>query len=217
MKDPPRRRFVGRDHSWAERVRVYRTDEALEVAHISSFEVSLRRVFFDEVQLVTLHRARDTRTLALLILLAALCAAGLLAVGTSRGPIQYVLAAALVFTGGWALGFAVVPAWVVTTFGKRTRARVRFPFRQDRARAVYGDICQCAGEAQARLAAEAGVGAFAPSGAWAPGPMDAGASGPLDAGAAAPIDAEPPGPVDAEAPGPVDAGVSGPTGGAPTS
>jgi hypothetical protein len=219
VKDPPRRRFVGRDHSWAERVRVYRTDEALEVAHISSFEVSLRRVFFDEVQLVTLHRARDTRTLALLILVAALCALGLLAARTSGALVQLLLAAPLALAAAWALALAVVPAWVVTTFGKRTRARARFPFRQGRARAVYGDICRCAGEAQARLAAEAGAGAFAPSDAGAPGPMEAGASGPMateasgsvGAGASSPSDAGASGPTDAGASSPTDAGASSPS------
>src|SRR5262249_31203720 len=59
---PPRRRvFLGRDSTWAERIRVYRTDEALEVVYVSSFQLTMRRVFFDEVQLVTLHRSRGGR------------------------------------------------------------------------------------------------------------------------------------------------------------
>ncbi|HYL06444.1 MAG TPA: hypothetical protein VE075_10415, partial [Thermoanaerobaculia bacterium] len=146
MSGPARRVFLARDASWVERVRVYRTDEALEVAHISWVEVSLTRVFFDEVRLVTLHSFRGGRTLWLLVALTALSGLGMLA-GNS---VPELLTATLVLGTG-ALVAALVPGWTVTAYGKRARARMRFPYRAAKARRVYDDLCRRVGEAQARL------------------------------------------------------------------
>jgi len=154
MTEPARRIFLGRDTSWAERVRVYRTDEALEVAYINTFEVSLRRLFFDEVQLVTLHRARGSRTLWLLITLSALCGLGALAVRSAAGfSFGLFTLTAIVFA--WTLVTALIQSSVVTAYGARARARIRFLYRPGKARRVYDDLCRRVGEVQGRIAAEA--------------------------------------------------------------
>jgi len=160
MTEPAPRIFLGRDASWAERVRVYRTDEALEVAYINTFEVSLRRLFFDEVQLVTLHRARGSRTLWLLIALSALCALGTLVARSA--PVlffNFVTVTAVVFA--WTLVTALIRSSVVTAYGARARARIRFLYRPRKARRVYDDLCRRAGEVQGRIAAEAAAAAAA--------------------------------------------------------
>jgi hypothetical protein len=160
MTEPARRVFLGRDASWAERVRVYRTDEALEVAYISTFEVSLRRLFFDEVQLVTLHRARGSRTLWLLIVLSALCAlAALAARSTTELATGFVMVTAIVFA--WTLVTALIQSSIVTAYGGRARARIRFLYRPGKARRVYDDLCRRVAEVQGRIAAEAVAAAAA--------------------------------------------------------
>jgi hypothetical protein len=160
MTEPARRVFLGRDVSWAERVRVYRTDEALEVAYINTFDVSLRRLFFDEVQLVTLHRARGSRTLWLLVVLSALCALGtLIAWSTPELANGFVTVTVIVFT--WTLVTALIGSSIVTAYGGRARARIRFLYRPGKARRVYDDLCRRVGEVQGRIAAEAAAAAAA--------------------------------------------------------
>jgi hypothetical protein len=160
MTEPARRTFLGRDASWAERVRVYRTDEALEVAYINTFEVSLRRLFFDEVQLVTLHRVRGSRTLWLLIVLSALWALGTLVAGPGSDLFYgFVTGTAIVFA--LTLVTALIRSSVVTAYGARARARIRFVYRAGKARRVYDDLCRRVGEVQGRIAAEAAAAAGA--------------------------------------------------------
>ena len=170
MTEPARRVFLGRDVSWAERVRVYRTDEALEVAYINTFDVSLRRLFFDEVQLVTLHRARGSRTLWLLVVLSALCALGtLIAWSTPELANGFVTVTVIVFT--WTLVMALIRSSIVTAYGGRARARIRFLYRPGKARRVYDDLCRRVGEVQGRIAAAAAAAAAA-SAASAPRPEE---------------------------------------------
>jgi len=154
MTEPARRVFLGRDASWAERVRVYRTDEALEVAYISTFDVSLRRLFFDEVQLVTLHRARGSRTLWLLIALSALCALGTL-ISWSTPVLGNGFLTVTVIVLAWTLGTALIQSSIITAYGGRARVRIRFLYRPGRARRVYDDLCRRVGEVQGRIAAAA--------------------------------------------------------------
>jgi hypothetical protein len=161
MTEPARRVFLGRDASWAERVRVYRTDEALEVAYINTFEVSMRRLFFDEVQLVTLHRARGSRTLWLLIVLTALCALGTLAARSMPGLFQLFFVSVTAIAFAWTLVTALVRPSVVTAYGLRARARIRFLYRPSKARRVYDDVCRRVGEVQGRIAAAAAAAATA--------------------------------------------------------
>lgn len=155
MSEPvrrPPRRLLGKAHSWTERVRVFWTDEALEVDYADNYEIRRRRVFFDEILLVTLHSSRGGVLPWVLALLAA--PFGLLALAFSgetgnAGLVFLAMAAAL---AGLAVMVGLLPVWVVTAFGKRTRARMSFRMREGRARAVYADICRAAGEAQRALA-----------------------------------------------------------------
>jgi hypothetical protein len=146
----PPRRLLGTDQSLAERVRVYRTADALEVDLVDYFNIRRRRVFFDEVELVTLHSGRGLKGMAVgwvvLTLLVGLAGAPLLG---SRDPKTSFLFFGI--AGGFALGALLslfVPVWTVTVFGKRTRARMRFRLRQGKARRVYDEVCRAAGEAQ---------------------------------------------------------------------
>jgi hypothetical protein len=154
MSERPPRVYLGSVRSWGDRSRIYSTPEALEVDLIDHYEVRRRRVFFDEVQLVTLHETRVAGPypwilgfLSLIWIISAL---------PSPPPVRYgFLIAGAVFLVG-ALVLIASPVWIVTAFGKRSRAQIRFRWREARARSVYADICRASSEAQRALARRAG-------------------------------------------------------------
>ncbi|HYH47320.1 MAG TPA: hypothetical protein VEG34_16690, partial [Thermoanaerobaculia bacterium] len=76
MSEPVRqpRRYLGRAQSLSERVRTYWTAEALEVDRADNYEIRRRRVFFDEILLVTLHNTRGVLVAILPLCLALLFA-----------------------------------------------------------------------------------------------------------------------------------------------
>ncbi|HEX7183686.1 MAG TPA: hypothetical protein VF756_17775 [Thermoanaerobaculia bacterium] len=154
MSNPVRREYLGADPSLAERSRVYRTPEALEIDLVSYTEITRKRVFFDEIVLVTLHRARTigatTWIFGALGAFTLLMAMAVLA-GQERQVGNAMLATALAL-GAIALLASMVPTWTVTVFGRRTRARVRFTLREGKARRIYGEICRAASEAQREVA-----------------------------------------------------------------
>jgi hypothetical protein len=147
VKGPAPRTFLGRDNSWASRVRVYRTADAVEVVHVSLLDLTMRRVFFDEVLLLTLHRARGSRATWLLIPLAAVPA--LLAALTRGTPGAFESFAALTLILATLAALVIlVPTWTVSVYGKRARARMRYFGRPGRARTVYQDLAQRAAAVQ---------------------------------------------------------------------
>lgn len=153
MSEPVRqpRRYLGRAQTLSERVRTYWTDEALEVDRADNYEIRRRRVFFDEILLVTLHDTRGVLISILPFCLGLLFA--IFALATSDEPVarQAFWLTAAVFVA-FAVGAGLSPVWVVTVYGKRTRARMHFRLRQAKARQVYADICRAAADAQHALA-----------------------------------------------------------------
>ncbi|HKH48544.1 MAG TPA: hypothetical protein VKM72_28100 [Thermoanaerobaculia bacterium] len=149
---PPRRRFVGSFISWTERMRVFRADEALEVDSSDRYEIRRRRVFFDEVLLATVHRELGGGpypwSFASLALLAALLS---LAFASEPAALGITLGIAGLF-GVLALAGFLLPSWIVTVYGKRARARIRYRLREAKARTLYEEVCQAAAEAQRALA-----------------------------------------------------------------
>ncbi|HEY0782718.1 MAG TPA: hypothetical protein VGE98_09705 [Thermoanaerobaculia bacterium] len=141
----PRRQRIGAAASLAERVRVDRTADALEVDTSTSFEISRRRVFFDEIVLVLLHRRRFHPLLVLVAVFLLLACVGAVLAKEYWVLIPLVVLLACVLLGP--------PAWTVTAYGRRTFARMRYGLRKGKARAIYDEICRRAAEAQAELAA----------------------------------------------------------------
>ncbi|HEX3131554.1 MAG TPA: hypothetical protein VH394_29730 [Thermoanaerobaculia bacterium] len=152
MNPPAPRTYLGSAHSLVERVRVYWMDKGLEVDSSEGYEIRRTRVLFDEVLLVTLH-SRLGGTLPWLPILVAALVGFLAAIFESEPLPSRILA--------WtALGFLAIgivaffmPQWVVTVFGRRTRARLQFRLRERKARDVFARICQAADEAQRSLRA----------------------------------------------------------------
>ena len=132
----------------------YLADDAVEMDQSVNYEVVRRRVFFDDVQLVTMHRERGLWFLLLTGawgLLWTAVAIFIVAIDTDSWG------AALVFL---AVGAPAVIAFllrlamgrdVVTVFGRRSKASLKFGiFRKARAREVYGQICAAVRRAQSR-------------------------------------------------------------------
>jgi hypothetical protein len=150
MNGPSPRRLLATDSTIGERIRIYRTGDALEVDVVSFYSIRRRRVFFDEVQLVTLHSRRGMAAAAVawggLALLVGLAASGIGKNGDLK-TLSIFLSVAAAFALG-SLTSMLVPVWTVTVFGKRTRARLRFRLRSGKARRIYGEICRAVAEAQ---------------------------------------------------------------------
>lgn len=131
----------------AERMQVFLTPDGLEVDVTDHFEIRRQRVFFDEVQLVLLHRQRGGGPVPWVF-------AGLAAMsGLMALPFSFdsdlrngCLAVASVFALFAAAGFTLTSR-VVTVYGKRARARIRY-WRAGKAHEVYEEICRAAAAAQ---------------------------------------------------------------------
>lgn len=147
----PRRTFLARRAGLNSLQRIYRTRDAIEVDELEGYDVTRRRVLFDEVILVSYHREVGWAfVITMLVLL------------TFAGLFTMLIAVVDASTG---LGMAVVLVLpllvalvlrlvlrvdVVTVHGPRTRARIPFWFQKARAREVFQLVCRLAREQQDR-------------------------------------------------------------------
>ena len=123
----------------------YLTADGIDLDQSVNYEVVRRRVFFDDVQLVTFHRERGLVFLLLTGawgLLWTAIAIFIVAINSKAWPAaMFFLAlggpAAIAFLLRLALGREVV-----TVFGRRSKESLRFSmFRKQRARDAYGTVC----------------------------------------------------------------------------
>jgi hypothetical protein len=145
------RKFLGRYTDFTSRYVVYETPHAIETDELDNFEITRKRVFYEDVLLVTMHRSS-----AVLRALLGIC----------LGLFLVIIAAVVGGTAGWVFGaFALLSAiygiarfaiseTVVTVFGRRSKARIRFPFRPARGHQVFEAVCANVRRAQEELAAE---------------------------------------------------------------
>ena len=136
---------------------VFLTADGIEVDSTLNYEIVRRKVFFDDVSLVTLHHERGIAYLVVNGLFAAFflgLSILIVAIDTDAWP------AALPF---FAAGMAFLVAFlirvsmgrdVVTVMGRRSKAVLRFgSFRKERARMVYGQICSAVRRGQSAVPA----------------------------------------------------------------
>ena len=151
MNDNGKRQRIGRNNDFATRQVIYRTPLGIEVDELDHFEVNRKRVFYDDVLLVTYHR-QQTWGFIVLMAFVVLLFGSLAVVAKDVAPLAmtlaFVAALALIF-GANRLLFQVD---VVSVFGRRSKASIRFPYRKSRARQVYNEICTNVAAAQRRLA-----------------------------------------------------------------
>jgi ribosomal protein S18 acetylase RimI-like enzyme len=146
------RALLGKTASGARRQRVYENAEALDIDDIEDYDVRRRRLFYDEIELVTYHRHVPwSRVVAGGLLLAW----GLLfaVLGwRAAGPEMVVLAGVGAAIGVPSLAILLIALLVrvdtVTVYGKRTWARMDFVFRKQAARDVHQRVCLLAREHQ---------------------------------------------------------------------
>ena len=122
MNTPPRpkRKKLGRWAGLATRYAIYETENAIEIDEQDQFEVQRKRVFFDDIVLVTLHKSFGWGGLILMGFLTLLMVLIALVIGTASA------ASGLIF-GGIALLFAIpfvlrliLRVDVITIFGHRS-------------------------------------------------------------------------------------------------
>jgi hypothetical protein len=154
----PGRKLIGKSSSFMGREAVWQMSEGFEIQSKERFEVERKRVLFEEILFVTYHRMYGGIYLALTGVFALFFFA-----------IAFVIIAAGGFDGWpFALAFALIglPALiafllrlmfrldVITVFGKRTKASIRFRLRKQRARSVYTQITTAVRMAQERMRRE---------------------------------------------------------------
>ena len=139
-----RRIPLGQSWDLSGRQHVYEGGDALEVDEFEGYAGQRRRVFYDEVILVTAHRRRGWPFALAVLALAAFLGgvAGLLMVAEATIPVAKALALAgvapLVLLAVLRLTLKLD---VVTVYGKRSQARVQFWLRPERARQAFQRVC----------------------------------------------------------------------------
>jgi hypothetical protein len=145
-----KRKPLGRNTGVMMRDTVYETADAIESESHEGYDVTRKRVLFEEVLLVTIHR--DVGLLYVITMaLTTLIFAGIalffqLWARTPAAAIPFAILALPFFIGCvfrlvWKLDY-------VSVFGRRSKAVMRFSLRKRRAREVYGRICSRALEVQ---------------------------------------------------------------------
>jgi hypothetical protein len=144
---PGKRKLLGRNAGVMLRETVYETADAIECEAREGYDVSRKRVLFEEVLLVTIHR--EVGTLYVMTMAAAAVIFAGVALLARREPafaIPFGILA-LPFLIGCVVRL-VLKLDYVSVFGRRSKAVMRFSLRKRRAREVYGRICSRALEVQ---------------------------------------------------------------------
>jgi hypothetical protein len=143
-----RSRFTSREY-------VYRTRDCFEIDDVEGYEVTRKRVFYDDVVLVTRHRFVPWTPVVLGVVFAGLLglfALGLLSEARIASFVLFVVTLLLLLL---VVLLFTVAGTVVTIQGKRTQARMEFILRPGRAAEVYRRACRLVRERQERLARQA--------------------------------------------------------------
>lgn len=158
MSANDKRKLLGKSRRFGSRAAVYQTDDGLDLEINEQYDVVQRRVLFDDVMMVTIHRQLGalhlfgTGFLALLFI-------GLALLVLSRNIDAWPAAVILGIFGAPALLSFLVRLFlgldVITVFGRRSKATIHFAVRKRRAREVYGSICGAVRSAHRRAAASA--------------------------------------------------------------
>jgi hypothetical protein len=147
-----KRKRIGRWNDIATRQAIYQTDAGLEIDEIDHFEINRKRVFYDDILLVTMHRYIGVWFVVAMLVFGI----GFLTIGALIGDKSAVIAFGIIASPFLIMALVRVIARidVITVFGKRSRARMRYTFRKSYARRIYAEISAKAREAQRRLAAD---------------------------------------------------------------
>ena len=142
---PIRKRvFLGRTIQMSEREHVYLVDDAVEVDQVDGYEVTRRRVFFNDIEAVTIHQRRQVASIIGSGLMVGLCLFILFAITINENDARVGVIVMSIITLPFVVLFLrmlLVPARIIQVFGTRTKATMRFSFRVKRAERVFQQIC----------------------------------------------------------------------------
>jgi uncharacterized integral membrane protein len=153
MSASPTRKVLGRSRSFGSRATIYQGADALEIEVSEQYEVVEKRVLFDDVLMVTIHREKGV----FYLILTALLALFFLGIGILIVSVNVDAWPAAIFFGVFGFPFLIafltrllLGVDVVTVFGRRSKTDLRFALRKQRAREAYGTICAAVRSAQRR-------------------------------------------------------------------
>lgn len=153
------RKLVGKSRSLTGSEVVYETPEGFEIHRTDHYKVDELRVFYDDVMLVTIHREMGLPFViftGLISFFFVAFAIFFLLVDDETWPaavMMFIMGAPFIVLF---LLRVIVRMDVITIFGRRSKARMRFLFRKQRARMVYGQVCAAVRQAQRRREPETG-------------------------------------------------------------
>lgn len=164
------RKYLGWARGLGNRQRVYERPDGLEVDEIDYYEINRKRVYYDDVQFITLHKIYGWPFLLGTGLLAGTFGLiSILSMSSSTGAgLTFFLMGAI--PGALFLVRLLLRVDVITVYGKRSKAQITFAFRKARARETYRGICENVRRSQEALAATIAAEA-PPEPAIAPGPL----------------------------------------------
>lgn len=147
---PGPRTKLGRNVGVVTRESVYETADGIEVDSREGYDVVRKRVLFEEVLLVTIHRTLGV-SYVVVMAVATLLFGGLALIFQFSANETAVAITFAIVTLPFLIGFIVrliLKLDFVTVFGRRSKAVMRFAVKKRRAREVYGHICSRAREVQ---------------------------------------------------------------------
>lgn len=150
---------LGKSTSLVTRDTVYLVDDGFEVEAREHYEVIERRVLFDDVQLVTYHRHLGAVYLVVHGGIAIVFLGFALALGTLSSDAWVGALFVAAFGVPSLIAFILRLLFrmdVITIYGRRSKASIRFSLRKAKARETYGRICAAVRQAQ-RPSAEPAV------------------------------------------------------------
>jgi hypothetical protein len=149
------RERLGSRSGFSTREYVYRARDCFEIDDVEGYEVTRKRVFYDDVVFVTRHAFVPWTNVVLAVVFSGLL--GLMALGfRSEARIaSFVLFVVTVLLLLLVVLLFAVGGAVVTVQGKRTQARMVFVLRPARAAEVYRRACRLVRERQVRVARQA--------------------------------------------------------------
>ncbi|MDP9195044.1 MAG: hypothetical protein M3P06_25385 [Acidobacteriota bacterium] len=138
------RKLLGRSRSFGSRSSIYQADDALEIEVNEQYDVVQKRVLYDDVMMVTIHRELGVAYLVVMGIIALFflgIAVLIVSLSFDAWPASVIFA---IFGLPALIAFLVrlfLRLDVVTVFGRRSKTDLRFALRKQRAREVYGTIC----------------------------------------------------------------------------
>lgn len=144
---PGKRKRLGRNVGTMTRETVFETADAIETESREGYDVTRKRVLFEEILLVTIHRELGVLYVTLTAALTITFAGVAFLSRSVEGVAIFFGILTLIFFIACAVRLATRVDFV-SVFGRRSKAVMRFSLRKRRAREVYGRICSRALEVQ---------------------------------------------------------------------